>query len=303
VYSNHKHWKRLRKEHIYEEFDGIELDFTANKKDPEFSSLAKDLISDKQQDPVFIRLSCINHHQNTYELIKDITFNDSSQLFIHLMDYYHGNPLVNKDIIAKLYNSTSSTNGSKDLLFFNSSDVFSTTHLDVEVDPSSSKSSSFSAPSLTTSLSPTISDDTIISFPTCESSSYTVPAVLPSRISSPMRRRKTGFQDEDSGNLAIHGFLAEEEKNSYFAYELKTWGWLILASTWIVFVAGISCMLGLWNPTQVRNYTQYEKQTGYPMPIYYPSLTILCVVIVWVWCIISWMGMKFFRHARGNTAS
>lgn len=35
-----------------------------------------------------------------------------------------------------------------------------------------------------------------------------------------------------------------------------------------------------------------------PIPGYYPALMILTIVIAWVWVIVAWVGMKYFKHAK-----
>jgi hypothetical protein len=81
--------------------------------------------------------------------------------------------------------------------------------------------------------------------------------------------------------------------------KLAGYGLAIIVSTWIVFIAGIISMIRGWYDLQiyVDDYTKYENETGYPIPLYYTTLIFLFPVILWIWSLISWMGMKFFRHA------
>lgn len=88
-------------------------------------------------------------------------------------------------------------------------------------------------------------------------------------------------------------------------------GWLILLSTWIIVIVGIASMLGLWDnklepifslDPEDLSRARYEKETGYPIPGYYSCLVFMTFIASWVWCIISWMGMKFFRHTKGGLA-
>ncbi|CAN6624106.1 hypothetical protein TRVA0_009S02828 [Trichomonascus vanleenenianus] len=117
------------------------------------------------------------------------------------------------------------------------------------------------------------------------------------RAPSPMKRRKTGFQDE------LEPFSPElsEMRPASSVVQLWAWGWTILIIVWSVFLIGIGSFFGVFQSVpKVQNYAQYEKETGYPIPVYYPTLIFLCIVVAWVWCIVSWMGMKFFRHAKGG---
>ena len=34
------------------------------------------------------------------------------------------------------------------------------------------------------------------------------------------------------------------------------------------------------------------------IPGYYPVLVILTCVMAWVWVVVAWMGMKYFKHAK-----
>jgi len=42
----------------------------------------------------------------------------------------------------------------------------------------------------------------------------------------------------------------------------------------------------------------YDEDDDLPIPGYYPALLILTSVVAWVWVVIAWVGMKYFRHAR-----
>lgn len=35
-----------------------------------------------------------------------------------------------------------------------------------------------------------------------------------------------------------------------------------------------------------------------PIPGYYPALVILTGVMAWVWVVVAWVGMKYFKHAK-----
>lgn len=97
------------------------------------------------------------------------------------------------------------------------------------------------------------------------------------------------------------------------------WGWIILVSTWVLFIWGVGSMFGIWKaayyyycfkvnnsqgsftyPSAVRYSLSYEKETGYPISEYYPCLFFMIFIVSWVWCITSWMGLKFYRHTKGG---
>lgn len=84
---------------------------------------------------------------------------------------------------------------------------------------------------------------------------------------------------------------------------------MILASTWTIVIFGVGSMFGVWktllgyDSSAVRYSLSYEKQTGYPISEYYVCLIFMTFFVAWVWCLVSWMGMKFYRHTKGGIAS
>jgi hypothetical protein len=85
--------------------------------------------------------------------------------------------------------------------------------------------------------------------------------------------------------------------------ETEWWGWIILIVTWIVFVVGMGSCLGVWSWAWDVGETPYappelEDDPTLPIVGYYPALMILTCVMAWVWVVIAWVGMKYFRHAK-----
>jgi Phosphatidylinositol N-acetylglucosaminyltransferase subunit Y len=81
------------------------------------------------------------------------------------------------------------------------------------------------------------------------------------------------------------------------------WGWIILVVTWIVFVVGMGSCLGVWSWAWDVGKTPYappelEDDPTLPIVGYYPALMILTCVMAWVWVVVAWVGMKYFRHAK-----
>jgi len=81
------------------------------------------------------------------------------------------------------------------------------------------------------------------------------------------------------------------------------WGWIILTVTWIVFVTGMGSCLGVWSWAWDIGKTPYappelEDDPTLPIVGYYPALMILTCVMAWVWVVVAWVGMKYFRHAK-----
>ncbi|KAK2074114.1 hypothetical protein P8C59_008345 [Phyllachora maydis] len=85
--------------------------------------------------------------------------------------------------------------------------------------------------------------------------------------------------------------------------ETEFWGWVVLAVTWLVFVTGMGSCLGVWSWAWDVGRTPDappELSDDHTLPIvgYYPALLILTAVMAWVWVVVAWVGMKYFRHAR-----
>jgi hypothetical protein len=113
-------------------------------------------------------------------------------------------------------------------------------------------------------------------------------------------RRTTGYQD--LGGMYRMTTNVEHETRSLMFY-----GWAILVSAWMIFIGGMGSILGLWDrlvgyeTSTIQLYVDYEEETGLPIRNYYSLLVFLCSVVLWVWCVVSWMGLKFFRHAKGSS--
>jgi hypothetical protein len=85
--------------------------------------------------------------------------------------------------------------------------------------------------------------------------------------------------------------------------ETEWWGWVVLIVTWVVFVIGMGSCLGVWSWAWDVGETPYappELNDDESLPIvgYYPALIILTAVMAWVWVVVAWVGMKYFRHAK-----
>ncbi len=85
--------------------------------------------------------------------------------------------------------------------------------------------------------------------------------------------------------------------------ETRAWGWVLLAATWIVFVVGMGSCFGVWSWAWDVGETPYappelEDDPTLPIVGYYPALIILTGVMAWVWVVVAWVGMKYFRHAK-----
>ncbi|KAK5083801.1 hypothetical protein LTR05_006307 [Lithohypha guttulata] len=101
--------------------------------------------------------------------------------------------------------------------------------------------------------------------------------------------------------------VAEEDDsalaNSEWDYsETASWGYFILTVTWIVFVTGMGSCFGVWSWAWDVGETPYappelEDDPTLPIVGYYPALMVLTCIMAWVWVVVAWVGMKYFRHA------
>ncbi|KAI9801153.1 MAG: hypothetical protein M1825_003427 [Sarcosagium campestre] len=85
--------------------------------------------------------------------------------------------------------------------------------------------------------------------------------------------------------------------------ETESWGWVVLIVTWIVFVVGMGSCFEVWSWAWDVGETPYappelEDDPTLPIVGYYPALIILTAVMAWVWVVVAWLGMKYFKHAK-----
>lgn len=81
------------------------------------------------------------------------------------------------------------------------------------------------------------------------------------------------------------------------------WGYVILIITWLVFVVGMGSCFEVWSWAWDVGETPYappelEDDPTLPITGYYPALIVMTAVMAWVWVVVAWVGMKYFRHAR-----
>ncbi|KAL6248598.1 hypothetical protein RBB50_004853 [Rhinocladiella similis] len=121
-------------------------------------------------------------------------------------------------------------------------------------------------------------------------------------IQDPVRRM---FASRTRSPLAtqpqsIAGTPPDEEGWDYS--ETAFWGYVILIVTWIVFVVGMGSCFDTWSWAWDVGETPYappelEDDPTLPIVGYYPALLVLTCVMAWVWVVVAWVGMKYFRHA------
>lgn len=130
---------------------------------------------------------------------------------------------------------------------------------------------------------------------------------FPSPSGSLTRRRSQQKQNPSSPLSNLGGIVSSSTlpaANEDWDYaETEWWGWVILFMTWIVFVIGMGSCFGVWSWAWDVGETPYappelEDDPTLPIVGYYPALIILTAVMAWVWVVVAWVGMKYFRHAK-----
>lgn len=152
----------------------------------------------------------------------------------------------------------------------------------------------------------TTDDDEGISFfkPTAaNSSSYNTVQLQPPGPAMSLQRRRSNRSGQLS-SLTIAHTPADADLDDEWDYsETEWWGWVVLVVTWIVFVVGMGSCLGVWSWAWDVGETPYappelEDDPTLPITGYYPALMVCTAVMAWVWVVVAWVGMKYFRHAK-----
>ena len=165
------------------------------------------------------------------------------------------------------------------------------------------------SPIMASTLAPyastTTDDDDVMSFyrPSAASSDYSSFAA-PSQgpVTSLAHRRSTRSNRRTSITALVTP--AEIDSDDEWDYsETEWWGWVVLIATWIVFVVGMGSCLGVWSWAWDVGETPYappdlEDDATLPITGYYPALIVCTAVTSWVWVVVAWVGMKYFRHAK-----
>jgi hypothetical protein len=130
-----------------------------------------------------------------------------------------------------------------------------------------------------------------------------------SHINTSIQRRRSATTQRAKSPLALTSLaglsttpLPQQEADWDYS-ETEWWGWVVLVVTWVVFVVGMGSCLGVWSWAWDVGTTPYappelEDDPTLPIVGYYPALIILTGVMAWVWVVVAWVGMKYFRHAR-----
>ncbi|KAK9494606.1 hypothetical protein V1508DRAFT_412147 [Lipomyces doorenjongii] len=123
--------------------------------------------------------------------------------------------------------------------------------------------------------------------------------------------------DQGDGMIMKGDDSDEGRKDTDYSYTVEC-GWIVLFSTWIIFVLGVGSMFGVWKWVWAPALEEGSRNgslgvlesvgiideiSDFPIEEYYPSMIMLLCVVAWIWCVVSWVGMKLFRHAKGGVSS
>ncbi|KAG6989818.1 hypothetical protein G7Y79_00063g093690 [Physcia stellaris] len=148
-----------------------------------------------------------------------------------------------------------------------------------------------------TSLAPAASNPSTL---VAERDSY-FPPLSPRHLRPPAPRPSKTANRSPLASLPPSFPLPTPSEHSYA--ETAYWGWFILFVTWIIFVVGMGSCFEVWSWAWDVGETPYappelEDDPTLPIVGYYPCLIILTGVMAWVWVVVAWVGMKYFKHAK-----
>lgn len=125
---------------------------------------------------------------------------------------------------------------------------------------------------------------------------------LPANHNLSSLRRRSHHSDRRP-SIDVHPLVEPDFEDEWDYSETEWWGWIILIVTWVVFVVVMGSCFGVWSWAWDVGETPYappelEDDDTLPITGYYPVLIVCTAVMSWVWVVIAWVGMKYFRHAK-----
>lgn len=129
-------------------------------------------------------------------------------------------------------------------------------------------------------------------------------ASLAGPISFPHRRLSGRTKSPLAPGAAALADLSALSAEDEWDYAVTAWwGWIILLVTWVVFIVGMGSCFEVWSWAWDVGETPYappelEDDPTLPIVGYYPALIVLTGVVSWIWVVVAWVGMKYFKHAK-----
>ena len=120
-----------------------------------------------------------------------------------------------------------------------------------------------------------------------------------------LTRRRSNRGERRTSITTIEAPSDVEMDDEWDYSETEWWGWVVLIATWLVFVVVMGSCLGVWSWAWDVGETPYappelEDDATLPITGYYPALMVCTAIMAWVWVVVAWVGMKYFRHAKVN---
>lgn len=92
----------------------------------------------------------------------------------------------------------------------------------------------------------------------------------------------------------------DEEQDSGF--DIGMWGYMILFASWLVFVISCNTFFGAWKyvimPLEGDAFERVSKYFKVIDAYVFRFWNVY--IVIWWWAIISWTGLKLFRHSKGT---
>lgn len=126
---------------------------------------------------------------------------------------------------------------------------------------------------------------------------------LPARDASMSLTQRRSHRPEQHAISQVLDTDESDAEDEWDYSETEWWGWIILAVTWLVFVVVMGSCFGVWSWAWDVGETPYappelEDDETLPITGYYPALIVCTAIMSWVWVVVAWVGMKYFRHAK-----
>ena len=142
-----------------------------------------------------------------------------------------------------------------------------------------------------------------IALPTLPKPPPTADSYFPPQLPRVLRAPKSTPSSRSSPLASLPPAVPSPAPSEWDYSETRWWGWIILVVTWIVFVVGMGSCFEVWSWAWDVGETPYappelEDDPTLPVVGYYPALIILTTVMAWVWVVVAWVGMKYFKHAN-----
>lgn len=97
-----------------------------------------------------------------------------------------------------------------------------------------------------------------------------------------------------------------DEQDQNLTTSLAFYGYAILFSTWLLFLITFNSLFSVWSYViQPLSYNPESKELHNRLSYIFESLdnyvlSFWCIyIVIWWWSIISWCGLKLFRHSKG----